>query len=587
MSAMRENIAEVLDDINNFMPVEYCSGFPYLKLQTKDYQLKHSKDIYASYVELIKRLGYKNSWTSNKLSFFDIHPVFSNATIIPSFMGFHLSLMLYERGIANSTETLYFDTQSNWASFTKIIDKRAFPVCSWLRYDAVNGAKTTEDQDEEINRYHYLPINVILVKGVELSNPDKQVPVVFDRELTSWYKSQANPTENPRDILISEIGAFQNSIALTLENESGKFTSSAKYLFALIFCREFGIKNEIFTSVVDEFNLKFNFVNDSDIIKYSLLCFSHLDQVKIRLGQYFVGDMNHEQIDITLSAQEDDLEQNPKSEDAEDQDENESHGFVLKESHKKQTLPLKTRFRQMQPALEDERSCRIEIYRIWRELVLCFYGTDLNQAIYNKLRNIMDTYVGDMIQQHKLLNYKNLDTQMVALKTATFEIYQKSIYDYDVIVANNSLLANQLFEQLEKPKPTPEEQNSINLLNTKAQAELRASILEEHRENLINLLNLISSKFAHSQYNSLRGERLKNIDLSSLKRMVMGWYKTNYIDSYLVLNNDYFFISNKIKNDLDRFTGDSLFQIAILNEISNFVRSECDPFSILDFSNNY
>lgn len=573
MSSMQENISEVLEDLNNFMPVEHCSGFPYLKLQSTDYLLKNSKDIYANYVEIIKRLGYKNSWTSNKLSFFDIHPVFSDATIIPSFMGFHLSLMLYERGIASSTETLYFDTPSNWASFTKIIDKRAFPVCSWLRHDSRNGEKPSEEQDDEVNKYTYLPINVVLVKGVELSNPDKQVPVVFDKQLSSWYKSQVNPIENIRDILVTEIGIFQNSIARTLENESGKFTTSAKYLFALIFCREYGIKNEIFTSVADELNLKFNFANDADIIKYTLLCFSHLDQVKIRLGQYFVGALNHEQIDITLNAQKETNAQDSKSDNNDDDlDENTGDGFVLKENKKKQTLPLKTRFHQMQPALSDERACRIEIYKIWRELVLCFYGLDLTQAVYNKLRNIMDTYVGDAIQQHQLLDYKNLDTQMVALKTVTFEIYQKSIYDYDVIVTNNSLLANQLFEQLEKPKLTKEEQNSINLLNTKAQAELREAILEGYREDLINLLNLISSKFAHSQYNSLRGERLKNIDLSSFKRMVMGWYKTNYIDSYLALNNDYFFISNKIKNDLDRFTGDSLFQIAILNEISNFVK---------------
>lgn len=587
MNSMRENISEVLDNINNFMPVEHCSGFPYLKLQSTDYHLKNSKDIYADYVEMIKRLGYKNNWTSNKLSFFDIHPVFSSATVIPSFMGFHLSLMLYERGIANSTETLYFDTPSNWSSFTKIIDKRAFPVCSWLRYDQFNGEKPHEDQDDDVNRFTYLPINVVLVKGVELSNPDKQVPVNFDKQLITWHKSQANPTKNLRDILVTELGFFQEAIARTLENESGKFTSSAKYLFALIFCREYGIKNEFFTSVADEYNLKFNFANDSDIIKYTLLCFSHLDQVKIRLGQYFVTDLTHEQIDITLNAQKEDHDEDSKSDSDDDSNEHAGDGFVLKENPKKQTLPLKTRFHQMQPALEDERSCRVEIYKIWRELVLCFYGKDLTQAIYNKLRNIMDTYVGDAIHQHQLLHYKNLDTQMIALKTATFEIYQRSIYDYDVIVANNSLLANQLFEQLEKPKLTPEEQNSINLLNTKAQEELRASIQDEHRENLINLLNLISSKFAHSQYNSLRGERLKNIDLSSFKRMVMGWYKTNYIDSYLALNNDYFFISNKIKNDLDRFTGDPLFQIAILNEISNFVRSECNPFSLIDFSNNY
>lgn len=583
VDSMREHIEKALEDINNFMAKEHCSGYPYLKLQSKDYRVKNYKNAYEDYLDRIKRLGFSNSWSSNKSSFFDIHPVFSNAVAIPSFMGFHLSLIIYDKGLSSSTETLYFDTLSNWEKFTRVTDKRAFNVCSWLRYDQLDG-EPDEDQDDDADRFKYLPINIALLKGVELSNPDKQAPIAHDQQLVAWYKKQAKPVEGLRSILLLELDIFQSAIANTLQSDSGKLTSAAKYLFALIFCREYGIKNDIFVSVIDELNIKFNFSDDADIVKYSLLCFSHLDKVKIRIGQYAAADLNHEQIDISLNApdvESNDLAPGDKEDEQEPKD---GDGFVLKENLKNQNYSLNTRFHQMQPALDDERLCRIEIYRIWKELVLCFYGLELTQDVYNKLRNIMDTYVGDAILSYQLLNYKNLDTQMVALKNAAFDIYQKSIYDYDVIVTNNSLLANNLFDQLKKPELTQDEQNSLNLLNSKAQVEFRASIIETYLADLVQLLSLISSKFAHSQYNNLRGDRLKNIDLSTFKKMVMNWYKTNYIESYLALNNDYFFIKSKIQNDLDQFSKDPFCQTAILNEISSFVRSDCNPFVLIDLS---
>lgn len=579
MSDIKSRISVVVDDVNNLLAAENCNGFPYLKLNDLDYTLKPLEAAYSDYIQLIKKLGYEGNWKTNKISFFDIHPVFSNAAAIPSLMGFHLSLLIFQRGLAGATETLYFDTASNWLKFSRIEDHKAFNVCSWIKYKRED---IFDHVDEDSNPEVFLPVNLRLFKGVELSSIEKHAPTQFDLQLLNWYKEKNQLEDNDahRVILLNEISLFKKSIEHATQVDAGKFESAAQFLFALIFCREFGFSHDVFISVTNELKLSFDFSSDLDLISYTHLCFRELDQLKLRIGEYSPIDLTRDQVDLAFAK-----EQNSLGSETEESIVVEQNGIKpIEEKLINYQVQGLTKFFNMKPALVLERDCRIEITKIWTRMVQCYYLEKLTQDSFNFMRNIMDTHIQDVISHHAILQRKNREIQLKAMQDAAYSLFLKTEIEYRSKEIDTNYMGDNLYEKLKLPPLTSEQENLLNLMNSSARKEHMESIYQTYKEEFIVLLKSTIAKFGHSSTIKEHGSRFAKLDSAAFRRVVLQWYVENYIQSYIDLNNEYKFVFKSIEMDKLRFNEDDLFKKALYSEIKTFAKTKDNPFIILDIN---
>lgn len=582
MSDFKNRVLGVAKDINNLLTSDFCSGFPYLKLEQSDYSVKPLESAYGEYARLIKTLAYEGNWKSNKVSFFDIHPIFSNAVPIPDLMGFHLSLLIFQKGLAGATETLYFDTKTNWAKFSPVQENRVFSVSSWIKF---NRKADLDILDENVNSELYLPINVHLTKGAELSSINKQAPTKFDENLIGWYQQNKPPkTSDPhREILINEIELFRSLMQDVFQKDAEKFESSTLYLYALILCREFGINHDIFSDVVTGLNLKFDFISESDIIYYSQCCFHHLENLKIKIGDYDKFLLKQDQIDVTLQAA-----QQPSKSTADTSanvDELPKNGIKpIEESIVNYHVQGQTKFYEMKPALVSERDCRIEITRIWTRLVQCFYLNKLNKDNFNLMRNLMDTHIVNAIKQYGVLRRDNFDIQYRVMQDVAYQLYLKTDTEFKTISEDVFYLGEQIYKRITPPDLTQDQINTMQLMNTVAKKDYSDKVFLEHKEDFIVLLKATIAKFGHSSVLKELGARFSNLETTSFRTIVLSWYIENYIQSYIDLDSRFKTVYKRIESDQQRFNEDDYFKKSIFSEIKTFVKTQDNPFQVLDLN---
>ena len=586
-----EDLAEHLQNMDNILSEDSCAGFPYLSLKKCDYSLKNTDSAYKDYVQLIKKYGYEDKWENGKVSFFDIHPVFSNASTISGIMGLHLSLTLFDKNIAGTSQTLYFDTASNWLKFTKISDKRIFALASWMRFDqeALYGDEADEFVSEDDNQFIYTKNSIFLIKGNELANIHQKPPTVFDTKLLAYY--QENPhllkkAIDHRSVLENEVNLYAEFISASLSNQS-RLRDSALYLFMVIFCREFGINHEIFNSLNLEYGYKFDFSEDTDILQYTELALAYLDDLRIKIGEYSEIDITFTQIDVDISSalSSEQIYTQPLLEEIEPK----SHASItpIIEYRKNYSIGGVRKFYEMKPALEPHE-IPDAVYSEWRDITFCFLHNELDQEYYNKLRSIMDTHVSNEIERSKLTQYRNYDFQMAAIKKSAFNIFQLTMFDHFKL--NNdecSVIAKNIFSRLKMPKLTPEQEREKNILNSKSQLDYIKKVHEDLLIKLNLLLQQSIGKIAHPSFLDQLGDSLSGLDHETLKEKIIYWYVINYVESYLEISNEYTHIYSLIEEDANNFAKNDAVNKSLLKEVKSFVRTRYDPTSILDFTINY
>ena len=584
MSEFNKRIASVVNDISNLLSTDFCSGFPYLKLSRTDYSVGSLESTHAAYADLLRTLAYENQWKSNKVSFFDIHPVFSSAQLIPGIMGFHLSLLIYQGGLASATESLYFDTRTNWLKISPMFDNKQFSVASWIKFKRNDLGVLSSD--DNVNPDIYLPINVSLLKGVELASVNTQAPDVFDKNLLDWYESNnlLKSGDKHNQILVSEVEAFKISIESVLEKDGSKFESSACYLYALIFCREFGFSFEIFNDVISNLNLRFDFKSDLDIISYSQLCFYQLDQTKIKIGDYDKLQITLDQTDTSF-----DVQTPTKKIDAipetHDELQNEANGIKpIVESIVSYHAQGQARFFEMKKALDSVEESRVEIIKIWTRLVQSFYRKKLTKENYNMLRNIMDMQIVEAINKFAVLKRNNYDIQYRVMQDTAYYLYINADATYKSLQEDDEHLVGDIYNKITPPPLTSEQSDSMNMMNTKAKAEYHQAIYDEHKDNFVRLLNKVKEQFGHTSKIAEHGGRFIGLSGKEFKDVILKWYIENYIQSYLEVNNNYHFIFRLIEEDQRRFSNDPYFQRSLFTEINTFVYTICNPFNIIDLA---
>lgn len=579
MLDVRQEVQEILKNPNELLTSDSCSGYPYLSLSVEDYSLRGTSEVFADYVALIKKYSQSSNWQNSKCSFFDVHPVFSDATPIPSLMGLHLSLFLYDKGIADTAQTLYFDTVSNWRKFSRITEKRRYPVASWIKFNLSDIQDEVAEDEDAADQDIFLRTSVYLVKGNELSSIHKEAPTDFNSNLVAYYRGQGL-----RNILLDELQKYRAFIEYDLRNAPA-LERSAQYLFAVIFCREFGLPHSVFLSVVNELDLKFDFGLDIDVVNHTYRCLHYIHDLKIQIGDYEHQFIDFNQTHAGLSGSQ--AETAAQTEAVQDETPGGSDVVGFTEERKNYSIEGVSRYYEMQPAIRDEFECRQIIARVWRGLVILFYGKQLTQNLYDRLRSLMDAHITTEIQDKALLSFANYDTQLKAIHIAAYEAYVKTVFDFNILNRQGSMIAENLFEFLNRPKLTENQQTSINLLNEKAQKEMIASIMEDHLINLNQLLTQSIGKIAHSNFIRERGARLSQIDSDTYRQMVIMWYRENYIKAYLELSHDYEEVYALIKRDATQFAQNPLIEKSMLIEVRYFVASSYNPYLILDFNTNY
>lgn len=586
----------LLTDVN-------CSGYPYLTLAPYDYNLKKTNLVYENLSELVLQYGTAGIWGKSKSHLFDIHPVFSNAEPIPGLLGFHLSLLLLHKGVADSSQTLYFDIASNWRKFTRVPDRRSiFPLASWMRFrndqlfsdddgDAVDIDPETEenglDEPTESAPFIFAKSCINLVRGAELNTIKKTAPTEFTAPLLKYYSNMKPAISDIRTILKSEIAAYQRDINFEIER-TPNLKDSALYLFLVFLCREYRIDPENFNGVVNELGLKFDFAEKSDVINHLLLCSGYINRLKVNTGEYYAEVLNYAQCDATTLLIDPEIELE-KQLDSVDQATQESQITQLKESKLSYSVKGLSAFYKMDPAITDEKQCAKIILKIWRDLLQCFYIGTLNQQISDSLRSKANTLLLKYLTKHKheLLSFSNLQLQQKAFESVAYNIFIQCHEKDENESHGDEAIGEELFKKLLPPSLTQDQVTAKNLLNTRAKLEYETSILEGHRNELIKFLNSTVGKIAHPNLSDQHGARLAMLDHGTLKQMIVQWYVDNYVKAYLELNNDYNFIFEKMTFDLKRFTADQVVESAILAEVRNFVRSKFNPHLILDFTINF
>lgn len=596
-----EDLQIHLEKSNNLISEDSCTGYPYLSLTKNDYNLKNTDSSYKSYLTLIKKYGYLDNWDNGKASLFDIHPIFSNAKLIPGLMGLHLSLILLEKEIAGTSQTLYFDTAANWLKFTKISDKRYYAVATWMRFnyesltDSVENDKF-EDEDEESdnNPFLYVKSSVFLIKGNELANVHLKAPSNYNKKILDYYKAKPHLLKKQidlRSILEKETQEYLEFISDALKDQP-ILRESAAYLFMLILCREFGIESTTFHNVKTEHNYKFDFASDADILKYTDFALMYVDALRIKIGEYSEPDLSCLQTDIDLykpSSEKD-------NQDAEDSDRDQSNSdeedfnlqtAELVESIKNQSVEAVRKFYEMKPALTGD-DIQKKLYGQWRNLAFCFLYPKLDQEMYNKLRSVMDSFVKSEMKKNNLAEFKNYDIQMNAIDVAAFNIFQSSTFEYfNLYSIHYSEVAINLFSKLKMPELTKEQQIVLNTLNSSSKEKFIEKINHNLCQKLDNLLQLSIGKIAHPNYQNQLGDVLSNIDHELLKQMVISWYVDSYVSQYINIDSSYDSVFSMIENDFIGFTKNELINQSILKEVRSFVRVKYNPRDILDFNSNY
>lgn len=586
---LKEDLGTHLLDINNLLSEDSCNGFPYLELKKTDYSLKNTESAYKDYINLIKKFGYANKWDNGKISFFNIHPVFSDAKLIPSLLGLHLSLVLFDKEIAGTSQTLYFDTATNWLKFTKISDRRIYALSTWMRFNS-SDLNNIEDIEDDSHGFIYTKSSIFLIKGNELESIHKKPPTDFHSKLFSYY--QKNPTLltkplDHRSILESENTNFSEFIADSMSAQA-TLKDSANYLFMVLFCREFNFSAEVFNSLILEYSYKFDFSEDKDIIQYTDLALSYINDLLIRIGQYSEIDITYKQNEVYYSSDNESLDEKKPEHLLEDkEDEAPTAIGKLEEFKKNFSITGITRFYEMSPALNDEDAAK-QVYEEWRKLIFCFLYSDLNQEYYNKLRSTMDSYVVKEIETRKLSQFQNLDYQVKGIYKASFNILQYTLFEHFRQINDEcSNHAKNIFQKLKRPALTLEQEREKNIRNSRSQIDYLISIELDLLVDLNILLQQSIGKIAHPSFINELGDNLAKVDQKTLKQKVIDWYVLNYIEKYLEMTDEYNELYAMIENDAESFAKDEAVNKSLLKEASSFIRTRYDPALILDFGTNY
>lgn len=271
----------------NITSPEFCVGYPYLKLTDTDYELAKASDVYTDFCNKLEKIIDKGNLVIGDESFFQIQPKFSNGQPIRGLLGFHLALKIFESHNNNALESFYFDTRSNWNKFEikpRLGNKDKF--ASWIK-------AYIDDEDNDFFNENFLLTSITLLRGDRLNTNAAHVSKSF----LSMHLYNHFGISNQKTILEMVLADFHEKNKSILERYSA-LVSSAKYLFLVIFCREFSFQFTPFWDLVSQQNLFFDFEANEDKILFTQIACQYIEQLRVITSEYNSKILNLNQCDI-------------------------------------------------------------------------------------------------------------------------------------------------------------------------------------------------------------------------------------------------------------------------------------------------
>lgn len=561
---IRLDFAKHIELADNILGELSCTGFPYLELDEKDLSFSDTKLSYYDFYALLKNHAYSNDWELDNLSFFNVKPVFSNGKHIPSLMGFHLALILFNSNVASSSSSLYFDTKSNWNKFTKITDRKIYKVASWVRVD-----HDIDAHENNADNFLYVKTSINLIKNNQLISVDS-----IPDDTHKIIKKHFNKSES--EIITDQLALFLDFIEPQLERKTN-LTNSIKYLFILIFCWVYSFDKNTFRDCIGQDSLKFDFEDNDDIFLFSTLIFAFIDAKNVEIGLYKADEFTRKQVQILKKNQvdvsEDQLVELPDEIlDGLVQIDDE---FLLKKN---------TKFYKMPPPLGEEEMLT-RLYSSWSNQVKMFFLTSLTTETYDVLRSYMHFYVESELKKHNVREIKNLDLQLKAIENCAFSIFQNSFYQaIHPDQTKESPIVQKYFKFLILPDLTEKQLRDIHVLNTREQDEYRSRLIAECRMRFSRLIDNSLTKIAHPTHMKKIFKNFDDLPEIAITQTVFQWYSINYLDAYLKITQKFNEFCDFIEKDVLFFSSSEKNRISMGVEIEYFLRMYQNPQKILDIN---
>lgn len=573
-----------------------CSGFPYLKLRENDYSLDDTTKVYDLLCSILRKRSMTNNWSTNKNHLFNIHPVFSSGVLIPSLMGLNLAILLLDAGHIDDYENLFFDTATSWEKFTKSYGSKAFPVSSWQRVSKSDIFEDGEGVDDFGDEYAFIKSSIFLYKGSELSTTKTQPMVQTSEKLLKKYNFK-----NIKEIVVDELNLFKTTTNGCFGDD---LKSSISYLFVLIFFWEFSLSESVFKDLVIELNLKFEFQNNESVISALFFAFNHTHSLKAEINEYILEpdeyfdfsqyDIGNESVTNQHVSEKplavDDLPfsgvyQPPKADVHETRSEHEKQRFDIAAVKKTFLFKTKKFYYSMGQSLDTDQ-VRSYLYESSQNLIHYFYCGNLTVETYNGIRTYIDLLIHNEIESFQFNNIKNKEIQLKALNNSAFRIFQKAFFAYEIKnnIRINDRIKN-ILDSLESPKLKESQENELFYLNSADKAKYLDNFFHGFKIEINKNVKEFIGKITHSTMLKLLGDSFNNLDQAYLKRIVEDWYFLNYIDLYVKINPSVEAVLAAIQSDLSGFIENEKMNESFIFEVKTFVRSKCDPATILDLDN--
>lgn len=575
-----------------------CSGYPYLKLMPNDYNIEAYLSAYSSLIDLVKSTSIDQKFSTDKTHLFDIHPVFSNGILIPSMLGFHLSLKLLTSGEVDQYENLYFDTATNWRKFTMNFN-RAYQLATWQKIKTKDIYEINDSNNDDI--FSYVKTSILLYNAGELLTTDLKAQKVNADKLYVFYKKN-----NIKDIVLSEIDLIKIGLDIYFENND-EDVRGALYIFLMVFFWEFSLSFELFNDLVVSLNLKYSIQDDSHILSALFFSFTHCHELKIKAGYYVNIDsagLDLSQIDVSVYSEisyanteksiedgliftdsiEDTLNR-IKSFDNDSLITNKEKKITIIESKRKSVIKPKIYFYDEKLAM-DISDVQSFLFKKSKEYIYSFTGKNITNEKYNIMRGYLDILIAEVMREkNNFINFRNLSFQLNAINSCAFNIYQKSHHSYLLRIGSRSSL-DSLELKLPEPVLDQDTKEKIKYMNTAEKKLYIKNSIEKSRLDLLSLVSVLSAKISHSSHLHKLGNIVNGVDKINLLKMIEDWYISNYVAVYLEIFDSYENIVNRIQDDISNFDKiENSNQDSLFFEVNNFIRSKRNPISLLQLSN--
>lgn len=549
-----------------------CTGLPYLELDKGDYHIDQTNSVYQDLFLTLNNCSKDNSWKSNNIHFFDIHPVYIDASPIGGVLGFHLALTILSKGLMQNSEQLIFDTLSSLnINKVRTIENKPYFLSSWMALDKKELGIDSHDQ------FGYIKTAIQVYRARELKKLDL-LPKI------NLFFSQAIKRCNEG---LSELEICELYIKRFLDyafeaGEKPNLYESARYLFALIFCREFAFSSQTFTDyLLNHSAAYFDFGDDLETFEFIFLAFSIIEQIRLEIGELETDELTRShQIAIDLFPKykkKVETTNNNLTNDETDVLDNylKRNTYSITETVGRNLLVAPHRFHNSgKPLTEDEATLLYQDY--YKTLILFFFQNGLDKSTFNALKLHYEADSRKLIRQENISSFQSRKVQIAYIKDLAYRSFE---IQSPVLKPNFKMI-----NDIELPDLDTTSKNEYNVLNSKA----KEVYLDRRKKQAIQLIHdeieNIAQKLSHQDSKKYFSENITKLLDDNVEQIISDFYYRNYITAYMQIANKYEFLLSQIKQDGELFSGNHSVILSVIMEINYYSSLKKNPRFILDLN---